>query len=64
MRGIVRKYKGFAIKRITIHTVNGACLPLYEVYKENASDVYYESRLWCEGKLKDAKKWIDEQLKE
>lgn len=56
-----RKYNGYTIVKKTIHTVNGACLPNYEVYKEE--DVRFENRLWCEGKLKDTKKWIDEQLK-
>lgn len=56
-----RNYNGYVIKKTTIHTVNGACLSNYEVYKEE--DVRFENRLWCEGKLKDAKKWIDEQLK-
>ena len=55
-----RKYKGCVIKKTTIHTVNGACLPNYEVYKEE--DARFENRLWCEEKLKDAKKWIDEHI--
>ena len=32
MNSNFREYKGYVIKKITIHTVNGACLASYEVY--------------------------------
>ena len=57
MNSNFRNYNGYIIKRTTIHTVNGACLPNYEIYKEE--DVCFKNRLMCEEKLKDAKKWID-----
>ena len=60
MNSNFRNYNGYIIKRTTIHTVNGACLPNYEIYKEE--DVYFKNRLMCEEKLKDAKKWIDKQM--
>ena len=60
MNSNFRNYNGYIIKRTTIHTVNGACLPNYEIYNEE--DVCFKNRLMCEEKLKDAKKWIDEQI--
>ena len=60
MNSNFRNYNGYIIKRTTIHTVNGACLPNYEIYKEE--DVCFKNRLMCEEKLKDAKKWIDKQI--
>ena len=60
MNSNFRNYNGYIIKRTTIHTVNGACLPNYEIYKED--DVCFKNRLMCEEKLKDAKKWIDKQM--
>ena len=35
MNSNFRNYNGYIIKRTTIHTVNGACLPNYEIYKED-----------------------------
>lgn len=54
MNSNFREYKGYVIKKITIHTVNGACLASYEVYANK-----YKDRLWIGNKLKDAKAWID-----
>lgn len=64
MRDNVRLYKGYAIKKITVHTVNGSCPSLYHIYKENESG-YYKSNegfIHSTEKLKEAKEWIDSQM--
>ncbi len=60
----IRKYKGYAIVKFTVHTVNGACLPIYKIYLENELGQYKrdEGFIHAEDKLKDAKDWIDKEL--